>query len=392
MHDEILSANKAAMEAMAAGDMQGAQSMLLAALARDKGSVSLWLNLSIVRRQLKDLDGAFAALHEVLKLDSRNFTALLMEASMLDRMGKAVPAATAYGVALAQAPPEQYLDPPTRQALERARAVHGRHIGELGQYIREHAATTSERCTPVERRRIDAFIDTTLRTRKRYQQEPIEYYYPGLPAIEFYEREEFPWLPDFEAATESIQDELARILVEDEAGFSPYIHYEDHMPLDQWRELNKSPRWSAFHFYKLGRADEKRCARAPQTIHAVRRLPQADVDLRSPTAMFSVLQPKTRIPPHTGVANFRLVVHLPLVLPDGCGFRVGGEQRTWRLGEAWVFDDTIEHEAWNDSGQTRIILICDIWSPRLSAEERAAIRAVISATDAFRGTVPSAHI
>ena len=120
-------------------------------------------------------------------------------------------------------------------------------------------------------------------------------------------------------------------------------------------------------------------------MEAVRRLPQADVDLRSPTAMFSVLQPKTRIPPHTGVANFRLVVHLPLVLPDGCGFRVGGEQRAWRLGEAWVFDDTIEHEAWNDSDQMRIILICDIWSPRLSAEERAAIRAVICCDRRLQG-------
>jgi aspartyl/asparaginyl beta-hydroxylase (cupin superfamily) len=392
MNDELVGMNKAAMRAMAAGDMKGAQAMLLEALARDKASIALWLNLSIVRRQLGDLDGAFEALREVLKLDSRNFPALLMHASMLDRLGQTVPAATAYGIALAQAPLEQYLDPPTRKAVERARDVHGKHVEELGKYIREHAAPTSDHCTPIERRRIEAFIDTTLRTRKRYQQEPLEYYYPGLPAIEFYERGEFPWLADFEAATGSIQQELARILVEDEAGFSPYIHYEEHMPLDQWRELNKSPRWSAFHFYKLGLPDEDRCRRAPATMEAVRHLPQADVELRSPTAMFSVLQPKTRIPPHTGVANFRLVVHLPLVLPDGCGFRVGGEQRAWRLGEAWVFDDTIEHEAWNDSGLTRIILICDIWSPRLSAEERAAIRAVIAATDAYKGTVPSAHI
>jgi aspartyl/asparaginyl beta-hydroxylase (cupin superfamily) len=392
MNDEVLDMNKAAMARMAAGDMKGAQSILLDALARDRANINVWFNLAVTRRQLGDIDGAFAALREILKLDSRNFPALLMQASMLDRLGQAVPAATAYGIALAQAPPDQYLDPPTRKAVERARAVHGKYIGELGKYIRDHAAPTSDRCTPVERRRIEAFIDTTLRVRKRYQQEPIEYYYPGLPAIEFYERGEFPWLPEFEASTESVQRELARILVEDEAGFSPYIQYEDHMPLDQWRELNKSPRWSAFHFYKLGLPDEDRCHRAPETMKAVRRLPQADVELRSPTAMFSVLQPKTRIPPHTGVANFRLVVHLPLVLPEGCGFRVGGEQRAWRLGEAWVFDDTIEHEAWNDSEQIRIILICDIWSPRLSGEERAAIRAVIAATDAFRGTVPSAHI
>ncbi len=97
----------------------------------------------------------------------------------------------------------------------------------------------------------------------------MEYWYPGLPDIEFYEREEFPWLPEFEAATGDIGRELARILVEDTAGFSPYIQYDDHLPLDQWRELNKSLRWSAFHFYEKGRAIEDRCARAPATIAAV---------------------------------------------------------------------------------------------------------------------------
>ena len=99
--------------------------------------------------------------------------------------------------------------------------------------------------------------------------------------------------------------------------------------------------------------------------------------------MFSVLKPKTRIPPHTGVANFRLVVHLPLVLPPDAASASAGKRGEWRMGEAWVFDDTIEHEAWNDSDETRIILICDIWSPRLSPEEREAIRSVIAATDAF---------
>jgi hypothetical protein len=77
-----------------------------------------------------------------------------------------------------------------------------------------------------------------------------------------------------------VQEELGRILVEDEAGFAPYIHYEDHLPLDQWRELNKSPRWSAFHFYDRGREIAERCARAPGTMRAIRRQPQPGVDQR----------------------------------------------------------------------------------------------------------------
>ena len=392
MIQDISRLNKAAVEAIAAGDMKAAQAILLEALQGDRSSIRLWLSLAAVRRQLNDFEGAFAAVREVLQLDNRNFPALLMQAAMLDHTGQAVAAAYAYGIALVQAPPDDRLDAPTRQAVTRARAVHQRYIEDLGRFIRDRAAPDRDKCTVGARRRIESFIDTTLRVRKRYQQEPMEYYYPGLPAIEFYERDEFPWLAEFESKTAGVQADLGRVLVEDEAQFSPYIQYDDHLPLDQWRELNKSPRWSAFHFYRQGRLNAERAARAPRTIDAIRLLPQAEVDLRSPTAMYSVLQPHTRIPPHHGVANFRLVVHLPLVLPPACGFRVGGETREWRIGEAWVFDDTIEHTAWNESDQTRIILICDIWSPRLAPDERAAIRSVIAATDAFNGTVPAAHI
>jgi aspartyl/asparaginyl beta-hydroxylase (cupin superfamily) len=392
MNEEAARANRAALQAMAAGDMAGAQSMLQDAVARGHGDLRVWLNLAVARRQLRDFDGAFAALREALMLDNRNFAALLMQAALLDRLGRAKEAAVAYGIALVQAPPDAELDAPTRQAVARARELQAKHSAELGAWVREQAAAASEPLPAAARRRVEAFIDTTLRVRRRYRQEPMEYAYPGLPDIEFFEREEFPWLAALEAATPHVQRELARILVEDEAGFAPYVRYDDHLPLDQWRELNKNPRWSAFHFYDRGREIPERCARAPATMAAVRSLPQAVVDLRSPTAMFSVLKPKTRIPPHTGIANFRLVVHLPLVLPAGCGFRVGGETREWRVGEAWVFDDTIEHEAWNDSDETRIILICDVWNPRIPPEEREAIRAVIAATDAYRGTVPGTQI
>src|SRR5688572_27980187 len=384
--------NKAAMQAMGAGDFATAQALLLRLVAADPSSIPGWLNLAAVRRRLNDADGAFAALREVLKIEPRNFPALLMSGSMLEREGNLKTAASIYGAALSNAPPDSYLDPPTLQAVVHAREVHGRHTREMNDFIRAQIGDTQSQCAPLERRRLDTFIDTTLRIRKRYQQEPLEDCYPGLPAIEFYDRKEFPWLADLEATTAPMQQELAQILREDHAGFAPYVHYDDHRPRDQWRELNHSPRWSAFHFYEKGEPIAERCRRAPATIAAMSRLPQAEVALRSPSAMYSALAPKTQIPPHTGVANFRLVVHLPLIVPPGCGFRVGGEQWEWRVGEACVFDDTIEHEAWNNSEDPRYILICDVWSPRLSPEERAAIAGIIAATDAFNGTTPSVHV
>jgi aspartyl/asparaginyl beta-hydroxylase (cupin superfamily) len=79
-----------------------------------------------------------------------------------------------------------------------------------------------------------------------------------------------------------------------------------------------------------------------------------------------------------GVNNARLVCHLPLVVPDGCWFRVGAETRFWREGEAFVFDDTIEHEAMNPSDRLRVVLIFDVWHPGLTELEQSAVSAVIA--------------
>ena len=95
--------------------------------------------------------------------------------------------------------------------------------------------------------------------------------------------------------------------------------------------------------------------------------------------MFSLLRPRARIAPHTGVQNTRLVCHLPLIVPPGCGFRVGNEIRQWEEGKLLIFDDTIEHEAWNDSGEDRMVLIFDIWRPELSARERQEVSALFAA-------------
>jgi tetratricopeptide (TPR) repeat protein len=103
MDEEAVRANKAALQAIAAGDLRGARGLLEGALARGHGALPLWLNLAVVRRQLQEYEGSFAALREALALDNRNFAALLMQATLLDRLGRAQEAATAYGIALALA-------------------------------------------------------------------------------------------------------------------------------------------------------------------------------------------------------------------------------------------------------------------------------------------------
>jgi aspartate beta-hydroxylase len=377
---------QAADRALVAGDMRTARALLERAVLETEPDAELWLRLAACRRALGDIEAAMLAAEGALARDPRNFGALLMRASLLERMGHARQAAIAYGIALTQAPEAGDLDEATRRATTHARQAHARYLAELESALKGDVGVHLGHPAAGDSRRVNTFIERLAGKRRVYHQEPVSFHYPGLPEIEFHDRGDFPWLAEFEAATDDIRSELVDILREDGDDLQPYVNYPAGIPLDQWAELNRSPRWGAFHLYFDGRQVAWNAKRAPKTMAATAKLPQPWVPGRSPAAMFSVLQPRTRIPPHTGVANTRLVVHLPLIVPEGCGFRVGSETREWREGEAWVFDDTIEHEAWNDSDWPRTILICDVWNPRLSEAERDAITSVMNTMDRFNGT------
>jgi aspartyl/asparaginyl beta-hydroxylase (cupin superfamily) len=176
-----------------------------------------------------------------------------------------------------------------------------------------------------------------------------------------------------------IRGEFDALLAAEAAEMVPYIQYPEHVPLAQWKELNHNREWTAVHLLQNGERVEANARHCPRTLDVLAKMDQPRIRGGSPNAMFSLLAPRTRIPPHTGVANTRLVCHLPLIVPPGCGFRVGATTREWRVGEAFVFDDTIEHEAWNDSDELRVVLIIDLWQPSLSAEDREAVSAIIEA-------------
>jgi len=164
-------------------------------------------------------------------------------------------------------------------------------------------------------------------------------------------------------------------MIADRAGLQPYIDYPAGVPIDQWKELNRSRRWSAYFLWNQGTPQPAHLARCPRTASALAATPRCEVAQRAPNAFFSILDPHTTIPAHTGVTNTRLTVHLPLIVPPDCAFRVGGTTRELVPGKAWVFDDTIEHEAWNRSDAPRAILIFDIWNPFLSEAEREMVTA-----------------
>jgi aspartyl/asparaginyl beta-hydroxylase (cupin superfamily) len=257
----------------------------------------------------------------------------------------------------------------------------GKLVGAVDAALEPDLAEASAR----DRRRMRAAADAWLGKRPIYTNQCEGLHYPFLPADEFFDRELFPWLGELEAAAATIRRELETILADPEPGLAPYISLPCGVPPNKWSPLDKSLDWGAFHLWKEGVRFDEACARAPKTAALIESLPMCRIAGKSPNAFFSILKAGSHIPPHTGVTNVRSVVHLALIVPDGCGFRVGGERREWVEGEAFAFDDTIEHEAWNRSDSDRAVLIIDAWNPYLSEHEREMICRMYAAADAERG-------
>jgi len=212
-------------------------------------------------------------------------------------------------------------------------------------------------------------------------QRPAFSYCPGLEARPFFEREEFPFLHSLEEAADDIRRELQAVLG-NPADLQPYVD----IPIGheaQWRELNHSPKWSSYHLYQAGRRVTGHCERCPHTTEAIESLPLVRLQQQAPEAFFSILKPGTHIPPHYGIANYKLAVHLPLIIPDGCAIRVGDQTRNWTPGKCLIFDDSFEHEAWNRSDKPRAVLIFEIWHPDLSEAEKLYLSTALAAYDSF---------
>jgi aspartyl/asparaginyl beta-hydroxylase (cupin superfamily) len=361
--------------AMAAGDLATAARLLEGAAEAQPGDASLWVRLAAVHRGSGNAEAALGAAERALAAAPLDFTALVMRASLLERLGRAE-AAEAWGHALAQRPDAE-MPPQMAQAVEHGAALHAAWVDAREGLFVQAAAASEERASEEERGRIARFRSNSLRRTRHFHSEPTQFHFPGLAEREFHPRRLFPWLDELEAATEALAEELQAVMSAERAELVPYIEYADHLPLAQWKPLNRSRDWTAIHLLQNGDRVEANARHCPRTMALLERLPQPSIPGASPNAMFSLLAPKTAIPPHVGVNNARLVCHLPLVVPDGCWFRVGAETRYWNRGEAFVFDDTIEHEALNASDQLRVVFIFDVWNPELSEIEREAVAAMI---------------
>jgi aspartyl/asparaginyl beta-hydroxylase (cupin superfamily) len=383
--DHALVLSETARELLVAGNPAGALDLLQQATRSAPTEPTIWLNMAAALKQLRQPDAEMAALDRVIALNPRDLRALLQKAALQESRGDARGAAQSYRDALRAVPPGVELPPALRPLLRRAEQAVESNNRALEQFLERRLAPLREQHTHASLDRVDQCLATLLQKERVYRSQPTFLYFPRIPAIEFHERREFPWLDALEAATEEIRQEAESVLAEGPEATVPYITLPTGNPFDPWKDLNHSRRWGVFYLWREGVRIDDHIARCPRTAAALQSWPPWDIPGCGPTVMFSVLQPRTRIPPHCGVSNARLVVHLPLIVPPGCGFRVGAQRREWHPGHAFIFDDTIEHEAWNDSDLPRTVLIVDIWSPYLGAAERDLVREMTWAIGEYYG-------
>ena len=375
-------ATAAAYEALKRGKLTHARALFDEAVIGGRGDPAVWFGLSLVHRALGNLLEEGSALDKILMLDAHHLPALVAKGDLFVKMGDRRAASSYYTAAMKVATGLPSIPPAWQPDLQRIKAVSQEFAVEYEAHLL--AALTASGLGARGTERFAQAVDLLLGKKEIYFQQPKYFFFPELPQIQFYHRREFSWVSTLELEFTSIREEMCALL-EAGTGFLPYVKREVDRPAFNTRGLLDNADWSALFLVKDGAEVLDNAVRCPRTLAALRDVPLCRIEHRTPSVLLSVLRPGARIPPHHGFMNARLICHLPLVVPSRCGLRVGNQTHIWREGEIVVFDDTIEHEAWNGSDQLRAVLIFDIWRPELSDQERNLVAAMLKAIDQFEG-------
>lgn len=337
---------------------------------------AMWMYLGEAARLAGDDSTLNEAADRLLALEPRAVRALVWKGDVLERSGDPRLAAGFYSRAVRSAEAMATVPASLQPEIARAQVALKRLEAAFADHL--------DRALPADAGpRLKRAADILAGRATIHLQQPTHFYLPGLAQREFFERDEFDWAGEVELATPAIRAELGAALGEPGL-FSPYLT-SDHggVPRDR-TAITDSADWSALHLMDQGEVKPELADRFPATLAALGNAPLCRVPGRAPTVMFSLLKAGARIPPHHGVMNGRLICHLPLLVPGDGKLRVGGEARGWTEGQLLVFDDSIEHEAWNDADEDRVVLIFDVWRPELTQAEQAGVAAVFAAVDDYK--------
>lgn len=392
---DVESINVLALIALRRGQLTQAQQLLERSLAIAPEHALTRHYLGRVHDAGGNADGAVAAHGAACRLAPEMFVVRLYYASALERAGHADRAAIQYFRAMEDAHAQgrwvsadttaPALRPMVEHAVRRVRAARKSSLESLLEPLRRQFGTDAlarvERCLRI-------YFQEEAPVYPDSRQRPTFLYFPGLPPATYLDRALFPWIEQLEARTDAIRQELLSLLPSD-AG-RERVFSDEAIEQQNLRGLQEPPSWNGYYFYRHGVRREDNCSSCPVTARSLDLLPLSHVREHGPEVLFSVFTAGTHLLPHRGVTNTRLVGHLPLIVPPDCALNVGGEIHEWREGRAVIFDDTYEHEAWNRSQQTRVVLIFDLWNPHLTEVERAAIAQLVPAMGDFRKAAEAA--
>lgn len=372
-------ANARGMHALGKGDWLQAKAFFEAAIVADPVEPALWMNLATACRSVQDDVGEMRSLEGALAIDRRHVMAQFRLAELHERNGRAAEAAQNWSHVSQLLEGVDNPPPAIENMRSRAKAFLARHNAAIAKAL-DDALADQVQALGTQGRRFQACVDHNLGRRRIYPNVCAGIHYPFLPADEFFDRTHFPWFSELESRTDVIRAEAEAFLAAPGNLIRPYVQMEKGGPETKWSVLDGSLDWTACFLWEYGVRNDAVCAQCPETTNALAAIPQSHIPGKAPSAFFSLLRPGAHIPPHTGVTNSRAIVHLPLVVPDGCSFRVGGETRQWSEGQAFAFDDTIEHEAWNHSDKPRLVLIFDVWNPHLTVAEQKLLSRMFTIT------------
>jgi hypothetical protein len=379
---EAEAAIRSGIAALRRGNATQAKQLFEEVIGRGSPLAPPWFPLAQACRHTGDHRAEEAALDKVLTEQPRNIGALIMKGDCRRQTGDDRAAVSFYKAALNAAAHAGQVAPMLAPELKRIERLCKAAEGEFERHLQQTLASEGIKAGECSSRFQDA-IDIMLGKKEVYLQQPSSFYFPGLPQIQFYERSDFPWLAAVEDAAPAIRAELEAV-IEEEGAFTPYVEAASNRPQPA-NPLLGDLSWAAFHLWKSGVPVPENAARCPRTMEALGQAPMPVINGRSPMALFSRLRPGAHIKPHTGLLNTRLICHLPLVAPPNCRLRVGNELREWQEGRALIFDDSIEHEAWNGSDRTRTVLLFEIWRPEIREEERRALTIMFEAITDYGG-------
>lgn len=392
--DDVEALQFLASQQVSRGELARATDLLATAHQAQPDDPTTLNQLGTIQLRSGDPRAAVDTFQRCLQLVPEMFMARLRLAIALEQLGETRGALVAYfnAIHVAQAQGRWLSDastaPELRQTVKRAMDYVDAGRRQLFDEVIE---PLRQRYGRSELERVDDCLAIYLNERPANlpdpRQQPKFLYFPGLPPRPFYAREQFPWQTDLEASAALIRQELLAVLAD---GGSLESFLQSGLPEEAEAYLqasgNQAAAWDAYFFYRHGERYDAHCARCPQTAKLLDGVPLVRIRDHAPETLFSVLRPGTHILPHRGVTNTRLVTHLPLIVPPDCALRVGGETHVWQPDRCITFDDTFEHEAWNHSEETRVVLILDSWNPDLSEAERAAVTDLVAAIGDFNAS------